>query len=662
MLKPFLLVCLLKIEQLTAGVNQTYSNWDILARVRYFVIDNINYDDCAGIIDDDGMSNEKYKDLKINNGFARDLENRISLGLYDSQFSYDEFMVDIVSVSLDKAVDADYILSGNYNDSLDTKLYLNAQIWLTAEDQGYLEFKIFEHYFLNEMTDYIQEKLGNNRTIFSITGDDNTLIFKVGVSSREDKSYPYVIFLVIWIGFIIIVYILAILYEKNCFVRCRDILTDGTDTFSILIIGAQVWDFTSDIHLCIDISKEYSDTKKDVYLYLVIFSIACMIIPYVCNLIIAANILSIKVVNNNEHASQYITKHGQRFIILTIITGGAYPSLLLLSSNVFALALTTTGLTGQDLMQLRPMKLSTIILQNLPQLLVQIGYCINIKSFNTPIILAFISSILSIALTIFGAVKTRYKSINGEYIHYELHFEYNSTNEAFNEAHNMRIRKHRWQRKKLGNSIIKSLGLQYDSIEIGYISITLKSIIIYIVHGITYDEINKIKNNFEDDRFAGSMTSLIAVSFLYHWNTLDIIDKIVTHFNFNDNENYTIEFISNESNKNIVNKYDKLISITLAQKTKTYEIMKTLYGNQKNNNELEFNQFLNQQQIGYLIDNKKLSSNEDINTKNIVNHGRRTISWVSQTDDDKYKSTILEEHINKGYHSDTSTLLPLKPQ
>ena len=60
--------------------------------------------------------------------------------------------------------------------------------------------------------------------------------------------------------------------------------------------------------------------------------------------------------------------HSKVFTALTALTGGSYAALSLVSSNVFGLNLTSSGLTKNELKQLAEIKIRhSVLLENAPQ-------------------------------------------------------------------------------------------------------------------------------------------------------------------------------------------------------------------------------------------------------------------------------------------------------
>ena len=91
-------------------------------------------------------------------------------------------------------------------------------------------------------------------------------------------------------------------------------------------------------------------------------------------------------------------KHNTAFFsALVIATGGCYPALAVVSSNMFGHPLTSSGLTRYELSKLSKMRIwNTVLLENVPQLFLQILYTAEIDEIEEYVLIAFLASILSV--------------------------------------------------------------------------------------------------------------------------------------------------------------------------------------------------------------------------------------------------------------------------
>ena len=79
-----------------------------------------------------------------------------------------------------------------------------------------------------------------------------------------------------------------------------------------------------------------------------------IITPYVANLIFASKMGNF--VKHNMAAKAWFRGNSALFSILVVLTGGAYPALALVSSRIFGLSVTSSGLTDFELGKLSKIK------------------------------------------------------------------------------------------------------------------------------------------------------------------------------------------------------------------------------------------------------------------------------------------------------------------
>ena len=91
------------------------------------------------------------------------------------------------------------------------------------------------------------------------------------------------------------------------------------------------------------------------------------------------------------------------FTLLVVFTGGCYPALAVVSSNAFGLKLLSCGLTQFELKKLAKIKIfGTIILENVPQLILQLTYASHIGEITDAVRVAFVASLLSVTASTLG--------------------------------------------------------------------------------------------------------------------------------------------------------------------------------------------------------------------------------------------------------------------
>eukprot|EP01084_Bolivina_argentea_P287564 493448_1 len=139
-------------------------------------------------------------------------------------------------------------------------------------------------------------------------------------------------------------------------------------------------------------------------------SVLSIIIHYGLNIGYATKLPNAQVIKSNNAASTWFDQHQSLFILLVVISGGCYPALLLISSNVFGIAVLNAGLSSFELSGLSDIRrMTTVVTENGPQLLVQIGYSYAIGGISQNTMLAFSTSIMTIIASILNFAINRDK-------------------------------------------------------------------------------------------------------------------------------------------------------------------------------------------------------------------------------------------------------------
>ena len=99
-------------------------------------------------------------------------------------------------------------------------------------------------------------------------------------------------------------------------------------------------------------------------------------------------------------ARAWFGNHLPQFILLCIACAGTYPALGLTNSRLFGLDFFNAGLLTSELHELSKIKIrSTIFMENVPQLIIQVIYSYHIGSLENATILAFIASSFPLLIT-----------------------------------------------------------------------------------------------------------------------------------------------------------------------------------------------------------------------------------------------------------------------
>ena len=281
--------------------------------------------------------------------------------------------------------------------------------------------------------DSTQFKLNNeydNSLYFDLTQNEASLL-EIQEWKPEKEADTFIVLISVFGGLILCLTLIAFLYNKNICFRCskKCYQTDNAKWISIIEYGFQCYDFFSDIYFTYNmfiINGKYQSTLNDYNdniidelsepieniqtkaLISLVLGIGCVIFtifPYILNLYYAARIKNNKIIKANKVATNYFNNNAAIFIILTVFSGGVYPSLVVISSMIFGLELFHTGLTKYELNKLTKIKLvTTIACENLPQLSLQLIYFVvfSFESNNArdSAIFAFVGSILSVIISV----------------------------------------------------------------------------------------------------------------------------------------------------------------------------------------------------------------------------------------------------------------------
>ena len=234
----------------------------------------------------------------------------------------------------------------------------------------------------------------------------------------------------------------------------------------------QIWDFFSDSLLCFDIFDHYNQAsidnpkKKDYLRYLVSCAIF-IFIPWIINLLFLIktkrgwekqNNLSKNNINISEQqvdalakssakTSEWLNKYSTILVLLCMVSGGLTASLKVVNSNLFGLKQFNMGLPKYKQDETARHRLwLTIILENIPQIIISTSYATNLARFDTAVLAALISSIASVVLALLSA-----------YLEYPKKYNIHQMDIQLKSKQNPNLTKHLKMRNKLSKVICKSL-------------------------------------------------------------------------------------------------------------------------------------------------------------------------------------------------------------
>ena len=188
--------------------------------------------------------------------------------------------------------------------------------------------------------------------------------------------------------------------KKQVSIGCQ--LKDGVRIHRIWLFALQIWDLFSDIYLSFTIISLTIFNKNE---NLVIFALGILsplfiVIPYCAN--IYAGMTLYKNLAMNNRARLYFEQRIVFFCFLVLISGGVSASISLACSKIFGLPWFDCGLSKRELIQFTSKLHFThnVLLENIPQLIIQLVYIIELQSIDEPVVFALCTSFSSIVTAI----------------------------------------------------------------------------------------------------------------------------------------------------------------------------------------------------------------------------------------------------------------------
>ena len=187
---------------------------------------------------------------------------------------------------------------------------------------------------------------------------------------------------------------------------------EGQEYLSVILYITQIVDVLSDIFFSIQMNQYYQrgqlydDIDYEVFARLLIISVIFVAVPYIMNIT-----SSVRVVQNitagdsiSGFTKKYFQKNAKLYSVLTIFSGGAFPALKVMNSDFLSLSIFNAGLSDLQLERFRVHHvLSTLIMENLPQLAVQAFVVFKLKISSTVILISFASSVFNVMMSVLTA-------------------------------------------------------------------------------------------------------------------------------------------------------------------------------------------------------------------------------------------------------------------
>eukprot|EP01083_Nonionella_stella_P316992 1152286_1 len=195
-----------------------------------------------------------------------------------------------------------------------------------------------------------------------------------------------------------------------CIVNCKYNLNKHKESFRVddqkyapvILYCVQVVDLYSDVVLSVQLYEYHLHSSNALYV-LFVASIIFILLPYIANFC-----SSIHIVMNITHnplihpfTKQYFGKHSMLYIIGVLLGGGSFGTLQLLNTNLMGIQRLTCGLSTLQLQQFVSHKLwCTAFLQNLPNLLIQLYFIVELRVVTYTVIISNASTLFNLLLNV----------------------------------------------------------------------------------------------------------------------------------------------------------------------------------------------------------------------------------------------------------------------
>eukprot|EP01084_Bolivina_argentea_P303790 524596_1 len=405
------------------------------------------------------------------------------------RLNYYEFTIEILTIN-DMSIA--HISRDKYSYIYSDEILLKSRILCDKFQCNYIikdyDKQKFEETVTTKLRVYFNESIDTPQNIynllFSVKSMDDKPSDLYPASIETPKYFFYAILIIS--ASISLLGIIALVFNKTSRPKLPgfNIVDDGK-WMALIIFSLQLWDFASDCNLSYELWTT-NNIWSDVTILIISVGVTLFIfIPYTVNLFIAIRIK--RVLKNNQAAKTWFQHRTPFFCILVVLTGGCYASLSLVSSNIFGHSLFSSGLTQYELVKLSKIKVfGTIILENLPQLILQAMYAVHINTVTQAVGIAFCASILSITVSgLIYLIDRDDAEINVIEYYLTMQCEHNLTDEETKNIIN-----NKGKTDKLSKSLCALYEIQPKNIEVGATVITSHGVRTHIVHYIYQREID----------------------------------------------------------------------------------------------------------------------------------------------------------------------------
>ena len=236
-----------------------------------------------------------------------------------------------------------------------------------------------------------------------------------------------------------------------------------------------------------------------------IMSLVFLLLPYALNIGYASKVPNNVIITANQSARVWFEQYQSMFISLVGFSGGCYPALSLVSSNLFGIKLLNSGLSTFELEALSEIRvISTVFSENMPQLLVQILYCYSIGTVTQNTYLAACTSVASIAGSLLNYCINKDTEGQAQDVFFYWRVKLKKKGATLTKKQRKAV-KQRWNvKRKLARAICKgaySGDVDITNFEIGYVHLRNDSFVIRVIHHV-HEQVVIEKNKYAIDEKA----------------------------------------------------------------------------------------------------------------------------------------------------------------
>eukprot|EP00485_Elphidium_margaritaceum_P001137 CAMPEP_0202697512 /NCGR_PEP_ID=MMETSP1385-20130828/10856_1 /ASSEMBLY_ACC=CAM_ASM_000861 /TAXON_ID=933848 /ORGANISM="Elphidium margaritaceum" /LENGTH=269 /DNA_ID=CAMNT_0049353997 /DNA_START=16 /DNA_END=821 /DNA_ORIENTATION=- len=243
-----------------------------------------------------------------------------------------------------------------------------------------------------------------------------------------------------------------------------------------------------------------TDLSNFLILISAIGSTVFTVVPYVANLFFALRIRNI--IKQNPTAMSWFQHKSFLFASLVVLTGGCYPALRLISSNMFGWDVFSCGLTRFELKSFTKFKImGTVVLENLPQLVCQVLYAFVTRDIQQAVVISFIASFLSALSSVISFIIDN-ESKDTKVVQYYIDVRSTSEDIISDEVQES-CTKQSGRRRVLSEQIAAVYQVQAKSIEVGSTMVTSHGSRTHIVHYVAQNDIDALQSHVENNSIDG---------------------------------------------------------------------------------------------------------------------------------------------------------------